>query len=64
VRRGESIRPDDVRILTVRLSQLPRGALDGVDLAVGANARKELRPGEWLTDQMVRQPDLVKRGQP
>jgi flagella basal body P-ring formation protein FlgA len=63
VRRDETIGPDDVQVLTARLSRLPRGTLDAADQAVGTKARKELRPGEWLTEQSVTTPDLVRRGQ-
>jgi flagella basal body P-ring formation protein FlgA len=63
VRRGETIGARDVQTLAARLSQLPRGALDVVEVAIGTKARKELRPGEWLTDQVVATPDLVRRGQ-
>jgi flagella basal body P-ring formation protein FlgA len=64
VRRGETITGNDVEALTTRLTRLPRGSLDAVDLAVDTKARKELRPGEWLTEQSITMPDLVRRGQP
>jgi flagella basal body P-ring formation protein FlgA len=63
VRNGEILREGDVQTLKARLSQLPRGAFDSADLAVGAKARREIRPGEWLTDQHIGVPDMVKRGQ-
>lgn len=63
VRRGETLGESDVQLLPTRLSLLPRGALDQIELAVGGEARRELRPGEWLTDQVLSTPNLLKRGQ-
>ena len=64
VRRGEVIREGDARRIEARLSQLPRGALDRIELAQGTIARRELRPGAWLTEQQVETPDVIRRGQP
>ena len=63
IRRGEPLGPGDIKLLGTRLSQLPRGAFDRVDRMEGTVAREELRPGQWLTEQMLQVPDMVKRGQ-
>jgi flagella basal body P-ring formation protein FlgA len=63
VRRGEVMRPADVKVLGARLSQLPRGVFDAVSMVEGTVARQELRPGQWLAEGMVQAPDAVKRGQ-
>jgi flagella basal body P-ring formation protein FlgA len=63
IRRGEPLGGGDIKLLGTRLSQLPRGAFDRVDRMEGTVAREELRPGQWLTEQMVQVPDVVKRGQ-
>ena len=63
VRRGETIGANDVSLLGTRLSELPRGAFDGETFVVGTTAQRELRPGQWLTEQMVKTPLTVRRGQ-
>jgi len=63
VRQGETIRPEDVKAMGTRLSQLPRGAYDDGKRIEGTTARAELRPGQWLTEQMVAAQDLVKRNE-
>ncbi len=63
IRRGETITADDVQAQTTRLSALERGAIDDCSLAIGTVARQELRPGRWLTEQMLEQRQVIKRGQ-
>lgn len=63
VRKGETIQPADVAELGTRLSELPRGAMVDSSALVGNVARVELRPGAWLTDNMVQLPKVVQRGQ-
>jgi flagella basal body P-ring formation protein FlgA len=46
-----------------RLSQLPRGSFDDSKRIEGTSARVELRPGQWLTEQMVAAQELVKRNE-
>lgn len=64
IHRGEAIAPGDVRLMGTRLSLLPRGGLDQVDKLSGVIARQELRPGMWLTDTMVKIPEVIRQGQP
>ena len=63
IRRGEAIGSGDLKALPARLSQLPRNAMDGHSLGDGAVARGELRPGMWLTGDMLKVPEAVRRGQ-
>jgi flagella basal body P-ring formation protein FlgA len=62
-RLGEVLGAGDVQKVATRLSQLPRGAMTTLASVLGSKARQELRPGQWLTDQMLVTPDVVKRGQ-
>lgn len=64
IRRGEAIAPGDVRLMGTRLSLLPRGGLDQIDNLSGVIARQELRPGMWLTDMMIKVPEVIRQGQP
>ena len=63
IRRGAAIEPTDLEVLETTLSQLPPDALTGREIADGARARAELRPGAWLTGRMIETPKLVKRRQ-
>ena len=63
VRRGERIAEGDVQVMKARLGQLERGAFDDAAFVAGTVARQELRPGRWVTEQMVEVPKAVKRGQ-
>lgn len=63
VHRGESLGQGDVKAMGTRLSQLPRGSFDSMRMVEGTVARQELRPGQWLTEQIVQVPDLLKRGE-
>lgn len=64
IRRGEAIQAGDVKVMNARLSELDRGALDNADMLAGTVARQELRPGRWITEQMIEAPKVIKRGQP
>jgi flagella basal body P-ring formation protein FlgA len=64
IHRGEALRPGDIQLMGTRLSQLPRGALDRIDALPGTIARSELRPGQWLTEQMVQVPQVIRQNQP
>ncbi|MCL5271280.1 MAG: flagellar basal body P-ring formation chaperone FlgA [bacterium] len=63
IRRGEILPTDGVIALPARLSQLPRGALSRIADVGGTTAKSEIRPGQWLTDQMVESATLVRRNQ-
>lgn len=63
IRRGEEITANDVRQLTGRLSEFDRGAVDDPQSVVGTVAKQEIRPGRWITEQMIEIPKIVKRGQ-
>jgi flagella basal body P-ring formation protein FlgA len=58
------VNPGDARLLGTRLSQLPRGAVDQLEKVDGTIASQELRPGMWLTEQMLKIPEAVKQSQP
>lgn len=64
IRRGESVSGRDVKLMGTRLSLLPRGAMSELASLEGTVAREELRPGQWLTENSLETPDVIKRGQP
>lgn len=64
IHRGEPVAGGDCQMLGTRLSQLPAGALDRINATQEMVARQELRPGQWLTDQMVQVPQIIKQSQP
>lgn len=63
IRAGETIRPEDLSVLDTRLSLLPRGAFDDLMPVQGTTARREIRPGQWLTESMVSAREVIRRGQ-
>lgn len=63
IHRGEQIEEESLTIAHTRLSDLVRGALTDPEQATDTIARRELRPGQWLTAAMIEQPDVIKQGQ-
>lgn len=63
IRRGETIQAGDVKGMNARLSELDRGALDAAEPVVGTVAKQEIRPGRWVTEQMIEAPKVIKRAQ-
>jgi flagella basal body P-ring formation protein FlgA len=63
IRRGERIDPEDLTAFGAPLSHLPTDAVQSVESASGCAARREIRPGLWITGGMLENPKVVRRRQ-
>jgi len=63
IRQGETIGPEDIKTLARASRSFPRGAYDESKRIEGTTARVELRPGQWLTEEVVAAQNLVKRNE-
>ncbi|GEN23641.1 hypothetical protein HCU01_15900 [Halomonas cupida] len=60
---GEMIQADMLATERVDLSRLPAQTLTDIDAAIGQQARRPLRQGQSLSEQVLSAPQLVQRGQ-
>jgi flagella basal body P-ring formation protein FlgA len=63
IRRGERVGPDDITVTEGYLSQIPNDAIARPDDIANAVARREIRPGAWITGRMFELPTLVRNRQ-
>ncbi len=64
IARDQLITAEDVDFMEIAADRLPANALLAPDLVIGHVARVALRPGEPLSDNDVRPPRQVVRGEP
>ena len=62
LKRGQIIRPGDLKQVTMPLSRLKAGYFQQEKAVLGLAARRSLRPGQIVTSDVLTKPAVVKRG--
>ena len=63
LKRGHVLTRDDVMAIQVPASQVPRDAIQRVELVEGAELRRRVRPGESLRQAWFKIPPVISRGE-
>lgn len=62
--RGQTIRPNDIRLERINIAKARRGYYNRLDEVIGMAAKRRIRAGQTITPSLLEQAMAVKRGEP